>query len=933
MEAAPLRVLTVGDGDLSYSLALARAYGDRILLTATVLPTAEELVATYANAAACVEELRARGATVLHGVDATALAEHSEPRLGPQDAVVFNHPHLGLADLKETVAHARRHGVLVAHFLRSAADVLMPGGSVHLTLCGNQPKVWCAEEHAVALGFEQAQSTPTSTAQFSALGAPPPAEAGWTARRRFRVGGLGSRHWLGAYGYEHRRTQSDADMRVDNSVELVFRWPGEEAAAAVAAAAAAAGSNGGKACGDDGAVFRCAVCRHEFGSAAALASHVRDLALPDVWLTAAPPPPRAVVGGGETAASAGADACGGVAVPPQHACEYCGEAFGSRNRLFAHLKQKCAPAVARAQQPLERVVLAVGYTGEAFHGSYHAGGGGAAEESERPSVEGRVLGAARLAWGEENVEAISGLVRTERGAHAAEALLVLTVRTGSALGATSDSADATDATDACASSASSATFATSAAAAASTTALERLREALAPEATLLAPPHRVPSTAVERLRGGIKRQVYAYAIPYAALLTEEERTAAAAAATAAAAAARRRASGGGDADATRDAEAAATEKDDEEQGPPGVWISNVPLGLWTRPDLTPNIADGGEEGVRALLRHHGFGGGFGFGFGGGGGGGGDDDDDDASRPRVTLPSCGGYVEVELRDDATVRACVAALDGSEWAGRRLVVVCRREAAMRMGVHRRIKATIRGLTAGAAAPAVAKVSAEVAPATTAEEVVGVGTEVEEDDKGAPPPAKRGKAAAEAAATPKAAARSYHNFTTEKGIARSGQGGAHHVARAMLRSCTWGIAGDLRPSAAACDGGDGGGGCDGGWATSDWVVLRFAAKAFAPQQVRRMAGVVAAIVSGRRPAEYLEQCFAPAPTPTPLLPAEQVWLAELELLPASEGWRREHLTPRHDALEAVRARVEAQVTAGGVAAWLRTASPAFEAALNPP
>ena len=46
--SGPLRVLTVGDGDLSYSLALARAYGGRIRLTASVLPTAEVLVPTYA---------------------------------------------------------------------------------------------------------------------------------------------------------------------------------------------------------------------------------------------------------------------------------------------------------------------------------------------------------------------------------------------------------------------------------------------------------------------------------------------------------------------------------------------------------------------------------------------------------------------------------------------------------------------------------------------------------------------------------------------------------------------------------------------------------------------------------------------------------------------------------------------------------------------
>ena len=63
---------------------------------------------------------------------------------------------------------------------------------------------------------------------------------------------------------------------------------------------------------------------------------------------------------------------------------------------------------------------------------------------------------------------------------------------------------------------------------------------------------------------------------------------------------------------------------------------------------------------------------------------------------------------------------------------------------------------------------------------------------------------------------------------------------------------------------------------WLATDWVVLRFAAKSFAPQQVRRMAGVVGAIVSGSQPAEYLERCFGAATVPTPLLPSEHLWLA---------------------------------------------------------
>ena len=42
--APRISILTVGDGDLSFSLALARAFGDAIDLTATTLPDEEEVV-------------------------------------------------------------------------------------------------------------------------------------------------------------------------------------------------------------------------------------------------------------------------------------------------------------------------------------------------------------------------------------------------------------------------------------------------------------------------------------------------------------------------------------------------------------------------------------------------------------------------------------------------------------------------------------------------------------------------------------------------------------------------------------------------------------------------------------------------------------------------------------------------------------------------
>ena len=106
---AKRRVLTVGDGDLSYSLALARCFGSQIELTATtLLATEAELTATYSRAAAILAELLERGVTVRFGVDATALSSD----LGPQDDIAFAHPHLGHAD-RGDAAHARRHTCLL----------------------------------------------------------------------------------------------------------------------------------------------------------------------------------------------------------------------------------------------------------------------------------------------------------------------------------------------------------------------------------------------------------------------------------------------------------------------------------------------------------------------------------------------------------------------------------------------------------------------------------------------------------------------------------------------------------------------------------------------------------------------------------------------------------------------------------------------------
>ena len=88
------RILTLGDGDFSFSLALARGLasskgGSRPLLIATSHESRATVLATYARAPAILAELKKLGACVFHEVDATMLGASSaalEQALAPTSA-------------------------------------------------------------------------------------------------------------------------------------------------------------------------------------------------------------------------------------------------------------------------------------------------------------------------------------------------------------------------------------------------------------------------------------------------------------------------------------------------------------------------------------------------------------------------------------------------------------------------------------------------------------------------------------------------------------------------------------------------------------------------------------------------------------------------------------------------------------------------------
>ncbi|CAK9002811.1 unnamed protein product [Durusdinium trenchii] len=223
------RVLTVGDGDLSFSLALSRAFGEALQTTATTWLTCEELCSRYESAGSTREELLSSGVCVLHRVDACNL---QLAELGcaasPFDVVIFNFPHLG--DVAEDChspasEHVKQHQALLAHFLHSASSVT---SEVHLTLCGEQASLWDLHGAAERLGWKESRRYAPIAVEDFAVGrlaslVAVPAEPTWRCRRKWRNGSLGFVHWASRYGYEHRRHESEQLMNIGNCTTFVFQ--------------------------------------------------------------------------------------------------------------------------------------------------------------------------------------------------------------------------------------------------------------------------------------------------------------------------------------------------------------------------------------------------------------------------------------------------------------------------------------------------------------------------------------------------------------------------------------------------------------------------------------------------------------------------------------------------------------------------------------
>ena len=287
-----ISILTVGEGDLSLSLALVRAYGWRgqlELLATTLDSSKEDLLQVYPDAdLGCLEESETH--QLKFGIDACRINEEIPNR--KFDVILFHHPHLGLGSLKESEQyHVDKHHQLLSHYFYAAKHSLRDDGSskglVHVCLCGTQPKSWRVMEAAQRQGLELVDQIESSrpfhmiwrSLEESEAQQPQPGHA---APRKFRNGKLGSRHWLGKYGYRHRRTEgkkyngNSSDMNVSGSYHFVFASKGsssDDHSLSIHSRDRTLPTN------------TCQICLASFESETALRNHLLQPALPSVEAT------------------------------------------------------------------------------------------------------------------------------------------------------------------------------------------------------------------------------------------------------------------------------------------------------------------------------------------------------------------------------------------------------------------------------------------------------------------------------------------------------------------------------------------------------------------------------------------------------------------------------------------------------------------------
>ncbi|RZC51025.1 hypothetical protein C5167_019448, partial [Papaver somniferum] len=127
------QILLVGDGDFTFSLCLAEAFGSASNMVATSLDQYDVVMKNYQDAKSNLESLLKLGATIMHGVDATKMKLYPDLQRRKFDRIIYNFPHAGFHRKENQVHLIKMHKALVQGFFRNASHMLRPSGEVHIS--------------------------------------------------------------------------------------------------------------------------------------------------------------------------------------------------------------------------------------------------------------------------------------------------------------------------------------------------------------------------------------------------------------------------------------------------------------------------------------------------------------------------------------------------------------------------------------------------------------------------------------------------------------------------------------------------------------------------------------------------------------------------------------------------------------------------------
>ncbi|KAG5053403.1 hypothetical protein AAZV13_02G253300 [Glycine max] len=127
------KILLVGEGDFSFSLSLANAFGSASNMVATSLDSKVTVIGKYSRASTNLNELENLGCTIVHEVDVHTMNKHPLLQRKYFDRIVFNFPHAGFVYREHDSCQIELHKHVVLGFLKSARQMVSQDGEIHVT--------------------------------------------------------------------------------------------------------------------------------------------------------------------------------------------------------------------------------------------------------------------------------------------------------------------------------------------------------------------------------------------------------------------------------------------------------------------------------------------------------------------------------------------------------------------------------------------------------------------------------------------------------------------------------------------------------------------------------------------------------------------------------------------------------------------------------